>query len=89
MDQWREEWRESALGGGLVAAFMLTVGAPTFAVVLFKGLTWAAVVGGLTLALLVFVDRNGSGLRGQVLRPGRAAIFGSVLAGFALRLVIN
>ena len=82
------EWTESAMGGGLVMAFMLTVGAPAFATVMLKGMAWALIVAGLTVALLVFVDRNGPGLRGQVVRPGRAAVFASLAVGFVVRMLI-
>jgi hypothetical protein len=83
------EWQESAFGGGLLAVFMLTVGAAPFATALLKGMLWAAVVGGLMIALLAFIDRNGSGLRGQVLRPGRVAVIFSVLLGVGARMVIT
>ncbi|HEY0926700.1 hypothetical protein [Brevundimonas sp.] len=82
------EWQESAMGGGLVAVFMLTIGAVPFATAVLKGMMWAAVIAGLTIALLSFIDRNGSGLRGQVLRPGRAAVIFSVLAGVGVRMMI-
>ncbi len=82
------EWQESALGGGLLVVFMATVGAVPFGVAVLRGALWAAVVGGLLIALLAFIDRNGSGLRGQVLRPGRAAIIFSVLLGVGARMLI-
>jgi|GEM_PF-3770801 len=82
------EWQESALGGGLVVVFMLTIGAVPFGVALLKGALWAAVAGGLLIALLTFIDRSGSGLRGQVLRPGRAAVIFSVLLGVGARMLI-
>lgn len=83
------EWQESALGGGLLAVFMLTVGAAPFAVALTKGMLWAAVVAGFLIALLAFIDRNGSGLQGQVLRPGRAAVVFSVILGVGARMVLG
>ena len=82
------DFQESALGGGLVVVFMLTVGAAPFTVALTKGMLWAVVAAALTIALLGFIDRNGSGLRGQVLRPGRAAVIFSVLLGVAVRMVL-
>ncbi|WP_439471125.1 hypothetical protein [Brevundimonas sp.] len=82
------EWQESAAGGGLLAVFMLTMGAAPFAVTVVKGMMWGCVLGGLMIALLVFIDRNGSGLRGQVLRPGRIAVIGSVLSGVAVRMLM-
>lgn len=82
------EWQGSAVGGGLVVVFMLTIGAVPFGVALLKGALWSAVVGGLLIGLLAFIDRNGSGLRGQVLRPGRAAVIVSVLVGAGVRMLI-
>ena len=83
------DWQESALGGGLLVVFLLTVGSIPFGVAVLKGTLWAAVAAAFVIALLNFIDRNGSGLRGQVLRPGRVAVIFSVVAGAGVRMLLN
>jgi len=83
-----DDWRESALGGGLVLVFMLTMGIVPLALVILVDLTWALVFSAGLVALLSFIDRNGTGLRGQVLMPGRIAVFGGLALGFVARMVL-
>ena len=84
-----DDWRISALGGGLVVVFMATMGVIPFVLVLVTGLAWATLFAALQIALLAFIDENGSGLRGQVLRPGRIAVLAALVLGFLTRMLLT
>lgn len=84
-----DDWRESALGGGVVLAFMMTLCALPIALALVIGLPGAVILSAGMVAVLGFIDRNGSGLRGQVLLPGRAAIFGGVALSVAAKIFLT